>query len=146
MRTPGREGASLIFRKELALVSRLPQHARKKKGSHSPGMHGVAAKRPRLEEAMADRTRKTCTGRKWNRTAGESEPKGPSAMRGQLVPSEAPTRRPAHHHADAWRTSPCLLGRCSLSAFNIRPSVLPAVKNLQPLGECRRRLGLWPPR
>lgn len=75
------------------MVSRLPQHARKKKGSHSPGMHGAAAKRPRLEEAMADRTRKTCTGRKWNRTAGESEPKGPSAVRGQLVPSEALTRR-----------------------------------------------------
>lgn len=146
MRTPGREGAFLIFRKELASVSRLPQPARKKKASHSPGTHGAAAKCPGLEEATADRTRKTRTGRKWNKTAGESEPKGPDAVRGQLVPSEALSGGTGpHHRTDAWSPSPCLLGCSSLSAFNIGPSMLPAAKNLQPRGECGRQPGLWPP-
>lgn len=94
---------------------------------------------------MADHTRKTCTGRKWNKTAGESEPKGPNAVRGQLVPSEALTRCTSHHQTDTWRTSPYLLGCSPPSAFNVRPTMLPAAKNPQPLGECRRYLGLWPP-
>lgn len=93
----GTKPTILIFKKELATVSRLPHVLEKPVPPQA-----CTVQQPNVlgwEEVMADHKRKTCTRGKWNKTKqwDESELKGLNTMTGQLSPNKAPSGASAHH-------------------------------------------------
>lgn len=153
MRTTGREETILIFRKELALVSRLPQCARK--ASPSQARSAQQPKYPGLEEVRADHKRKACARWEWNKTKqrGESEPKDLNTVRRQHFHAKPSAGANTHHQKKNDSSENGALVLCPQGsrvlwtpplAFPLRLTMLPAMKNLQPWKSVEI-LGLWPP-